>query len=119
MPNHPIPSTGLRLGVSPPGFEVHFTPRRALLGVPCADCEARLATVATFTGGPGICTVCDGQRSLLADLFAAFVRGATPEELVAEDLAAPAYPDAASRELERREMRDHADILVAVLRGRS
>jgi hypothetical protein len=106
-----VPMRGGLMASSPPGFVV---PHRALpidREGPCADCGARLTVAATFTGG-GVCRTCDRRRERVAALLAAVIRGAVPE-----DLTSPAAGETISDELERAELRDHVDVLLAAHRA--
>ncbi len=94
------------------GFDTggHQRPPATFAGK-CVDCGNPHVTAGTFVG-ESLCTRCDLRRSMCAELLAAIVRGATPEELASFTVASS---DARAEALERQELRDHIDVLFATL----
>ena len=94
---------------SPLGFVTPAQPLPVDLSRPCVDCGSGPSAVATFTG-VGVCRTCDRRRERVAVLLAGVVRGAIPEEL------ATGRAVTISDDLERAELRDHVDVLLAAHR---
>jgi hypothetical protein len=98
-------------GSMPAGFDVPIRIQREVEARFCA-CGA-LSTRMSFTGDP-VCRGCDERRTVAACFLAAIVRGRTPDELVAFGALPPAPVDGAWDDLDRREMLDALDLLLAV-----
>lgn len=75
-------------------------------------CEAPPVAV-SFTG-MAVCRACEERRTLAAVFLAAMLRGATPDELLTLGALPPAPVDEGWDALDRVEMRDAVDLLLAV-----
>jgi hypothetical protein len=111
MHHHATAEIGL---LSPAGFESHHHRPSLVASGRCAC--GRGGTEKTFLGAT-LCEGCAEVRSVVAGLLVGLARGMTPEELAdgaARRIVLGRDPIAV---LERREMLDHADLLMMVAAG--
>jgi hypothetical protein len=100
--------------LSPAGFTSPVI-RRVMEVVGSCECGAQ-ATRQTFTGPP-VCAQCRERRAIAASLLEAIVLGHTPEEILDGSVPGPLRIDPASDALQRQEMLDHVDLLMAACVG--
>jgi hypothetical protein len=106
MHDHPIAD-----GSTPAGFHMNAQVPRGTDARACG-CGAPRTRI-SFTGA-AVCRACDERRTVAACFLAALVRGSTPDELLTLGALPPAPVDDAWDELERQEMLDALDLLLAV-----